>query len=71
MIQATSPVYSTPDNSAIDVLLDHPVLGPIPFTAARNDPSHFCREVFERAENGEFGPIAAYVPRRTWPDARA
>jgi hypothetical protein len=33
----------------------------IPFTASPKDPEAHGREIYERAINGEFGPIAEYV----------
>jgi hypothetical protein len=33
----------------------------LPFGATNHDPHDHGRDLFERAEAGEFGPIAAYV----------
>lgn len=46
------------DADTIDLELEHPALGWIPYTARRADPEPFGREVFEAAAAGEFGPVA-------------
>lgn len=43
------------------MLIEHPDLGIIPFTASPDDPEDYGRELFARAKAGEFGPIADYV----------
>lgn len=45
----------------IDMLVEHPVFGLIPFTASPNDCEAHGRDLFARAKVGEFGPVAAYV----------
>lgn len=45
----------------VDMLIEHPEFGVIPFTASPNDPEDYGRGMFARAKAGEFGPIAAYV----------
>ena len=45
----------------IDMLVEHPIFGVIPFTASPDDPEDYGRDLFTRAKAGEFGPIAAYV----------
>jgi len=47
------------DNGTIDLELDHPVHGTIPFTASPDDPETHGRELYERAEKEDFGPVAA------------
>lgn len=42
----------------IDVEINHPVLGWVPFTASPDDPEEFGRAVFEKLNAGD---VAAYV----------
>lgn len=59
MMNATEPKYTK--SGDIDLLIEHPVHGWIPFTASPNDCEEHGRELFEQAEAGEFGEVAAYV----------
>jgi hypothetical protein len=45
---------------AIDIELDHPIFGWIPFTASPDDPHG--AELYAQAVAGNFGPVAEYVP---------
>ena len=45
----------------IDVEWNHPVYGWIPFTASPDDVTEYGRELFQRAQALEFGPVAPYV----------
>lgn len=60
-VECKNPVYAW-DNISIDVELNHPQFGWIPFTADPKDPELHGRQVYERAVSGEFGPITPYVP---------
>lgn len=53
-MNASQPKYSRHDNVSIDIILYHPDLGQIPFTAVPGDG------IFERAAAGEFGSVAIY-----------
>lgn len=73
MHNCKNPIYSSPDNSTIDVEFKHHELGWIPFTASPDDcESHGC-EIFAAAQAGEYGPVAPYVappePEPTIPQA--
>jgi len=59
-MQANTPKYSAPDNSTIDLNINHPEHGWIPFTARANDPAPSGRELYAQAIKGDFGPIATY-----------
>lgn len=48
-------------DGSITVDWDHPKLGLIPFTASPNDPEKHGRDIYTKAEAGEFGPVAPYV----------
>ncbi|WP_246806861.1 hypothetical protein [Ensifer sp. ENS04] len=51
--------YSRPDNSAIDMEINHPDFGWVPFTAAPADPEEHGRQLFSIASEGVVGP---YTP---------
>lgn len=42
----------------IDLEIDHPAFGWIPFTASPDDVEPHGRELYARAVAGEFGPVA-------------
>lgn len=73
-MNARNPKYSRPDNSAIDLEIDHKVYGWIPFTASPDDAEEYGRNLFALAQSGEFGGVAEYVDPRTpeteWPLVR-
>lgn len=56
-----NPTYSNADGTAIDVELDHPEYGWIPFTASPNDCEQFGRDLYASLIAGEYGDIAPYV----------
>jgi len=60
-MEARNPQYSKADNSTIDVEVNHPTHGWIPFTADPNDTEAHGREIHAKALAGEYGVIAAYV----------
>ena len=45
---------------SIDLELNHPIYGWIPFTASPHDPHGV--ELYVQAVNGLFGPVAEYIP---------
>lgn len=45
----------------LDMQIEHPVYGLIPFTAYKDDVEELSRELYQRAINGEFGDIEPYV----------
>jgi len=57
-MQANTPKYAAPDGSAIDLNINHPEHGWIPFTARADDP--LGSDLYAQAINGDFGPIEAY-----------
>ncbi|MEX2741077.1 hypothetical protein AB3480_06470 [Rhizobium mongolense] len=44
-----NPVFSRPANAAIDMEIDHPDFGWIPFTASPDDPEEHGRELYAAA----------------------
>lgn len=49
----------------VDLEIDHPAFGWIPFTASPDDVEPHGRDLYARAMAGEFGPVAEYVPPTT------
>lgn len=45
----------------IDMLIEHPEFGLIPFTASPHDVEDHGRDLYVRAKAGEFGLVAPYV----------
>lgn len=56
-----NPIYSNADGTAVDVELNHPEFGWIPFTASPDDTEQHGRDIYAAAKLGEFGEIAPYV----------
>lgn len=54
-----NPVYSAADGQQIDMELNHPVHGWIPFTARPDDVEQLGRDLFAAAAEGE---VSAYSP---------
>lgn len=48
-------------DGTIDLEINHPVFGWIPFTASPEDVEASGRELFARAKAGDFGPVADYI----------
>jgi len=59
-MNAHTPRYATHDSAAINLTVEHPEHGAIPFTARADDGEPLGAELYARAIAGEFGPIAAY-----------
>jgi len=59
-MNAHSPKYATFDGNAIDLMVEHPGFGPIPFTASRAVSDPLANALFDRALNGDFGSIAPF-----------
>ena len=60
-MEAKNPQYAKADNSIINVELNHPIHGWIPFSANPDDVEAHGREIHAKALAGEYGEIAAYV----------
>jgi hypothetical protein len=58
-----NPVYATIDNQSINCIIDHPVYGEIPYTAASHDVEPSCVEQYNYIiANQATIPIGPYVP---------
>lgn len=60
-MQAKNPRYSNAEKTLIDIEIEHPKFGWIPFSASPNDSLELGRDLFYRATSGEFGDIEPYV----------
>lgn len=58
-MQARNPKYNA--TSSIDMEIDHPIYGWIPFTASPDDPEQQGKDMYAQAIAGDFGAIAAYA----------
>lgn len=59
-MNARKPTFN--QMGTIDVEIEHPKFGWLPFTASPDDVEEQGRELFKRAQAGEFGQVAPYVP---------
>jgi hypothetical protein len=61
---ASSPKWANADQSAIDLMVIFPHIGPdpVPFTASPDDSMAYGRNLYQRAVSGEFGEIAPADP---------
>jgi len=59
-MQARNPKANSA--GSIDLEIEHPTLGWIPFTASPDDTEPHGRDLYARAVAGTLGPIAPYVP---------
>lgn len=59
-MQCRNPKFSD-DAQRIDVEIEHPVYGWIPFTAAADDSEAMGRELHAQAVAGDFGVVAPYA----------
>lgn len=48
-------------DGTIDLIMDHPVHGLIPFTASPDDVEEHGRLIYEKAVAGEYGEVQPYV----------
>lgn len=55
---AKNPMWANAERSTINLLIDLPGVGEIPFSASALDIEKHGRELFDRAVAGEFGAIA-------------
>ena len=58
-MQARNPTQTA--GTAIDLEIEHPVYGWIPFTASPDDVEQLGRDLYQQAAAGAYGPIAPYV----------
>lgn len=58
----TSLRWADAEEKLLDCVVEFEGLGAVPFTASADDPTPHTQDIFARALNGDFGPIAAYEP---------
>lgn len=59
---AKNPEWANAARCSINLIIDVPCLGELPFCASASDVEQHGRELFDRAINGEFGAIADPAP---------
>lgn len=68
-MQARNPKHTA--TASIDLEIDHPKYGWIPFTASPDDVEQHGRDLYAQAIAGSFGPIADYLPEPVLPPTQA
>ncbi|ECG7135611.1 hypothetical protein E6W93_22470 [Salmonella enterica subsp. enterica serovar Uppsala] len=59
----TAPRFSSATGERVDINCDIDGIGSgMVFTASKNDPMPYGRELFEKITNGEYGEIGNYIP---------
>ncbi|MDF3822820.1 hypothetical protein P3G55_23180 [Leptospira sp. 96542] len=61
-LSVAAPAWANEQETLIACLVDFESIGQCEFAAAADDIYPHSREIFQRAVEGEFGPIAPYVP---------
>lgn len=62
IISVRSLQYANAEGTAINMFLKvDKIIQEVPFTAMPNDSASYGRELYDRAINGELGPIEPYV----------
>jgi hypothetical protein len=59
-MNSKNPKYN--ELGTIDLEIESPLYGWIPFTASPDDVEQFGRDLYAQAIAGAFGPIAPYIP---------
>lgn len=63
VLSATNPCWQNAEHTLLNLTAQFEHLPvPVPFTAAPDDPEPYGRWLFAMARDGEFGPVAEYVP---------
>ena len=58
-LQVRNPQYNAANT--VDLEINHPQFGWVPFTATPYDAEAYGRELYAQAVAGDFGPVAEYV----------
>ena len=58
-LQVRNPQYNAANT--VDLEINHPQFGWVPFTATPDDAEAYGRELYAQAVAGAFGPVAEYV----------
>jgi hypothetical protein len=60
-MQVKNPRWANAQHTLIDIEIEHPEYGWLPFTANPNDVEEHGRQLYAEAAAGQFGPVAEYV----------
>ena len=63
IISAANPRWLDAEQTRIDLDIETDKFGTIPFTASPNDSEKYGRDLFAAALAGDYGAIAAFVPK--------
>jgi hypothetical protein len=63
IISASNPVYSSPDQSSIDLVIVSEEFGELSYTASRDDVEPLSVELYGKALAGEYGEVGPYVAK--------
>lgn len=61
VISAASPQWADAAHTMINLDVTFDIIGAVPFTASASDIEPHGRDLFTRAQSGEFGAVSAYV----------
>ena len=61
IISARNPVYSSPDQSSIDLVVVSEEFGEVLYTSSKNDIEQTSIDLYDKALSGEYGEVAPYV----------
>jgi len=60
-MEAKNPNWANAQHTLVNLEIEHPEYGWIPFTANPDDVEAYGRQLFAEASAGQFGPVAEYV----------
>lgn len=55
-----NPKWANKEHTMIECTVDFVKIGVVPFGATPNDVEEHCREIFEKASKGLFGPVKEF-----------
>ena len=62
--------YANAEGTLIDIEIEHPTYGWIPFTASPDDVEEYGRVIYQEAKEGKLGDIAPYVEPEPLPEPK-
>ena len=60
LLSAKNPIYANSKKTKINLIVDFEHCGEVPFTADATDSELHGREIFKKAEAGDFGVVAEF-----------
>lgn len=62
--------YANQEGTLIDMEIEHPTYGWLPFTASPDDVEEYGRAIYQEAKEGKLGDIAPYVEPEPLPEPK-